>query len=53
VWIAAGLAGHGLPPALGIGRAVASSLCTGTIAAEIVPYGLARFAEHRAASGSD
>jgi gamma-glutamylputrescine oxidase len=45
VWVAAGLAGHGLPPALGIGRAVAASLCAGTIAPEIMPYGLARFAQ--------
>ena len=45
VWVAAGLAGHGLPPALGIGRAVAASVCAGTIATEIAPYGLARFAE--------
>jgi sarcosine oxidase subunit beta len=43
VWIAAGLAGHGLPPALGIGRAIATTLCAGTIATEIMPYGLARF----------
>ena len=50
VWIAAGLAGHGLPPALGIGRAVAASLCAGTIATEIMPYGVARFAERFAAS---
>lgn len=50
VWITAGLAGHGLPPALGIGRAIASSLCAGTIAAEIMPYGLARFADRLAVS---
>jgi gamma-glutamylputrescine oxidase len=49
VWVAAGLAGHGLPPAFGIGRAIASSLCAGTIAAEIMPYGLARFADRLAA----
>lgn len=50
LWIAAGLAGHGLPPALGIGRAVASSLSEGTIAAEIMPYGIARFADPFAVS---
>jgi glycine/D-amino acid oxidase-like deaminating enzyme len=50
VWVAAGLAGHGLPPALGIGRAVAASLCKGTIATEIMPFGLERFAGRFAAS---
>lgn len=53
VWVAAGLAGHGLPPGLGIGRAVAASLCAGRIATEIMPYGLARFAGRFAASPSD
>lgn len=51
VWIIAGFGGHGLPPALGIGRAVANSLCEGTIGSEIMPYGLARFAECFVSSG--
>jgi glycine/D-amino acid oxidase-like deaminating enzyme len=34
-WIAAGFGGHGIPPAIGVGRALAESVLTGTSAAEL------------------
>ena len=30
-WVVAGFGGHGLPPALGVGRAVARSIATGRL----------------------
>lgn len=45
LWVAAGFGGHGLPPALGTGRALAEAMLEGTRPAELAPLDPARFAE--------
>ncbi|HEX6700950.1 MAG TPA: FAD-dependent oxidoreductase [Gaiellaceae bacterium] len=47
VWLAAGFGGHGLPPALGVGRALAAALA-GEPARELEPLSPERFAENGA-----
>ena len=42
-WIAAGLGGHGLPPALGLARRLARAIAEGATPAELHPYRLDRF----------
>jgi glycine/D-amino acid oxidase-like deaminating enzyme len=44
VWVAAGFGGHGLPPALGVGRALARSIVHEDEAAELVRLNPARLA---------
>ncbi|HEX6036383.1 NAD(P)/FAD-dependent oxidoreductase, partial [Longimicrobium sp.] len=48
LWVAAGFGGHGLPPALGVGRALAEAVAEGTRPAELAALDPARFAEARA-----
>jgi glycine/D-amino acid oxidase-like deaminating enzyme len=45
VWVVAGFGGHGLPPALGIGRAVAQAIVHDRRPAELDPFDPARFDE--------
>jgi glycine/D-amino acid oxidase-like deaminating enzyme len=47
VWIAAGFGGHGIPPALGAGQALARALAEGAAPPELAPLDPARFAEAR------
>jgi glycine/D-amino acid oxidase-like deaminating enzyme len=42
-WVIAGFGGHGLPPALGAGRALAEALTTGRTPTELNPYDPDRF----------
>ncbi|HWS55942.1 MAG TPA: FAD-binding oxidoreductase, partial [Pyrinomonadaceae bacterium] len=44
-WVIAGFGGHGLPPALGAGRALAEAIVRGTRAAELDRFDPARFAK--------
>jgi sarcosine oxidase subunit beta len=41
-WVIAGFGGHGLPPAVGAGRALASAIVTGRMPADLEPYDPAR-----------
>lgn len=43
LWVAAGFGGHGLPPALGTGRALAEALTDGARPPELAPMDPARF----------
>jgi glycine/D-amino acid oxidase-like deaminating enzyme len=43
VWIAAGFGGHGLPPALGVGRTLADAIIRGQPAADLAHLDPARF----------
>ena len=45
VWLAAGFGGHGLPPALGVGRALARAIVEGTSSPELERLSPERFAE--------
>jgi sarcosine oxidase subunit beta len=44
-WLAVGLGGHGLPPALGIGRSLAQAVVNGHVGAELGRFRPDRFAE--------
>jgi glycine/D-amino acid oxidase-like deaminating enzyme len=48
LWIAAGFGGHGLPPAIGIGRALARAIVEGERPAELDSLSPGRFREARA-----
>jgi glycine/D-amino acid oxidase-like deaminating enzyme len=43
LWVVAGFGGHGLPPALAVGRAVASAIATGTKSEAISKFDPGRF----------
>ena len=45
VWIIAGFGGHGLPPALGVGRALAEAIIHDRHPTELDPFDPARFEE--------
>jgi glycine/D-amino acid oxidase-like deaminating enzyme len=49
VWLAAGFGGHGLPPALGVGRAIARGLVAGCLPCELDRLAPDRFAAKVAA----
>jgi glycine/D-amino acid oxidase-like deaminating enzyme len=42
-WVAAGFGGHGLPPALGVTRALAISIMHGHPVPELEPFNPSRF----------
>jgi gamma-glutamylputrescine oxidase len=52
VWVAAGFGGHGLPPALGVGRALARALVRGGPAHELERLSPARLGGHPAAAAA-
>ena len=43
LWVAAGFGGHGLPPALGVGRALADGLTSGRAPDSLAAFTPARF----------
>jgi len=43
IWVAAGFGGHGLPPALGVGAALAESIELGCLSSLLTPFDPARF----------
>jgi glycine/D-amino acid oxidase-like deaminating enzyme len=47
VWVAAGFGGHGLPPALGVGRELANSIVRDKLSSQLEPFDPVRFGTSR------
>ena len=46
IWVIAGCGGHGLPPALGLGKALAESIAQGRLSGALSAFDPARFKDH-------